>query len=180
MNDGRIPNPNVVRVVPSTRGTARADRLRRGCGMQKITDTEMAEFSGYFTTSNQNRVCATQIRMACGVEKPSDAPSAGGFSRPLFRSRASSQARRRWRRGLQCRRWPHASWAHCCESPRRSPTASGTPSRAADARGGRACSSTACVVQRWENVRIVVALGISGGRSLTGPFRDARRFPSTL
>jgi hypothetical protein len=25
----------------------------------------------------------------------------------------------------------------------------------------------------------IVALGISGGRSLTGPLRDARRFPST-
>jgi hypothetical protein len=33
-------------------------------------------------------------------------------------------------------------------------------------------------VQRWEKLRIVT-LAISGGRSLTRPFRDARQFPST-
>jgi hypothetical protein len=33
-------------------------------------------------------------------------------------------------------------------------------------------------VQRWKSWR-TVTLGISGGRSLSGPLRDARRFPST-
>jgi hypothetical protein len=69
-----------------------------------------------------------------------------------------------------------AAWhppSHACQSSPRSNFPESLPWLCAAA----CCTSTRSTYSD-ENLRIVT-IEISGGRSLTGPFRDARRFPST-